>query len=148
MLMIHPDAPLLRPAGLRDRLLGRRHGGLVLFGAVFLGISFLTRVALLLKAAHEVMWSFSLFAAFVWGLVFDLGVASFAALPLIAGGLLTVTAASAWLLGRSRLPAAWLDAAAEPWPRRYRHGSEENVRRIEPVASARATTVQPRPQLR
>ena len=198
MLTIDPQAPLLRPPGLRARLLGRRHGGLVLFLAVFLGISFLTRVALLLKAAHEVTWSLSLVASFGWGLVYDLGAASFAALPLIVlltvlpagalrrpvvrwiagtvgllilfalllgavaewtfwdefgvrfnfiavdylvyttevlgniresyplplilGGLATGAGLIGWLLWRSRLPAKWLDAAAEPWRQRYRRG--------------------------
>jgi phosphoglycerol transferase MdoB-like AlkP superfamily enzyme len=182
-----------------QRLLSRRHGGVVLFFAVFLGISFLTRVALLLKAAHEVSWSPSLFAAFGWGLVYDLGAACFASLPLILlltvlpsgalrrpvmrwcaaglgfglllallfgavaewtfwdefgvrfnfiavdylvyttevlgniresyplplilGGLVTVAAGGWWLLWRSRLPHAWLEATVEPWPRRYRHGA-------------------------
>jgi phosphoglycerol transferase MdoB-like AlkP superfamily enzyme len=73
--------------------LQRRHGGIVLFFAVFLGVSFLTRVALLLKAAHDVTWTFSLLAAFGWGVLYDLGAASFAALPLIL--LLTVLPAGA-----------------------------------------------------
>ena len=70
-------------------MLSRRHGGIVLFFAAFLGISFLTRVALLLKAAADVTWSPSLLAAFGWGVVYDLGAACFAALPqLLADGLL------------------------------------------------------------
>ena len=64
------------------RQLPRRHGGLIIFFTVFAGISFLTRVALLVKAAPDVTWSLSLLAAFAWGLVYDLGAASFAALPL------------------------------------------------------------------
>lgn len=64
------------------RQLTRRHGGLIIFFAVFLGISFLTRVALLVKAAHDVTWTLSLVAAFGWGLVYDLGAAAFASLPL------------------------------------------------------------------
>jgi phosphoglycerol transferase MdoB-like AlkP superfamily enzyme len=64
------------------RRLARRHGGLILFGAVFLALSLVTRVALLLKAAHEVTWNPSLLAAFGWGLVYDLGAAAFASLPL------------------------------------------------------------------
>ncbi|HEY0865488.1 MAG TPA: sulfatase-like hydrolase/transferase [Lacunisphaera sp.] len=73
--------------------LKRRHGGLVIFFTVFLGISFLTRGALLIKAAHDVTWTLSLVAAFGWGLVYDLGAAAFASLPLVV--LLTL------------LPAGW-----------------------------------------
>jgi phosphoglycerol transferase MdoB-like AlkP superfamily enzyme len=73
--------------------LNRRHGGLVIFFTVFVGISFLTRGALLIKAAHEVTWTLSLVAAFGWGLVYDLGAAAFASLPLVV--LLTL------------LPAGW-----------------------------------------
>ena len=65
----------------------------MIFFAVFLGISFLTRVALLVKAAQEVTWTLSLVAAFGWGLVYDLGAAAFASLPLAV--LLTL------------LPAGW-----------------------------------------
>lgn len=67
---------------LLSRQLPRRHGGLIIFFAVFAGISFLTRVALLVKAAHDVTWTLSLGAAFAWGLVYDLGAAAFASLPL------------------------------------------------------------------
>jgi phosphoglycerol transferase MdoB-like AlkP superfamily enzyme len=73
--------------------LRRRHGGLLIFFAVFAGISFLTRLALLIKAAHDVTWTLSLVAAFAWGLLFDLGAAAFASLPLAV--LLTL------------LPAGW-----------------------------------------
>jgi len=66
---------------------------LVIFFTVFLGISFLTRGALLIKAAHDVTWTLSLVAAFGWGLVYDLGAAAFASLPLAV--LLTL------------LPAGW-----------------------------------------
>ena len=62
--------------------LSRRNGGLVLFFTVFLAVSFLTRVALLVKAAHDVTWTLSLAAAFFWGLIYDLGAAAFASLPL------------------------------------------------------------------
>lgn len=187
------------PTGLWQRLLARRHGGLVLFFAVFVGISFLTRVALLVKAAQDVSWTFSLLAAFGWGILYDLGAACFAGLPLIvlltllpsgalrlawmrwlaAGigfailfalffgaaaewtfwdefgvrfnfiavdylvyttevmgniresyplpliicGLFTAAAVFGWLLWRSRLPQAWLDASVERWPHRYRNGA-------------------------
>lgn len=66
---------------------------MVIFFTVFLGISFLTRGALLIKAAHDVTWTLSLVAAFGWGLVYDLGAAAFASLPLVV--LLTL------------LPAGW-----------------------------------------
>jgi phosphoglycerol transferase MdoB-like AlkP superfamily enzyme len=81
-------SPLNIPSGILPKLLARRHGGIVLFFAAFVGISFLTRVALLIKAAHDVTWTLSLLAAFGWGVVYDLGAAAFAALPLIV--LLTV----------------------------------------------------------
>lgn len=77
---------------------------MALFFIVFVGISFLTRLALLLKAAHDVTWTFSLLAAFGWGVVYDLGAAAFASLPLIV--LLTVLPSGAmrkswmrWLVG-------------------------------------------------
>ncbi|WP_246026384.1 LTA synthase family protein [Oleiharenicola lentus] len=120
--MLHPDAPLHRPPGLRERLFARRHGGLVLFAGIFVGISFLTRAALLLKAAHEVTWSASLVAAFGWGLVYDLGTAGLAALPLIV--LLTVLPAGAlqrpsmrWLVAGSAVAIlfALLFGAVAEW---------------------------------
>jgi len=190
----------LNPApGLFQRLLARRHGGIILFFAAFLGISFLTRVALLVKSVHDVTWTLSLLAAFGWGVVYDLGAAAFASLPLIVlltilpsgalrrgwmrwlaagfgfvilfallfgaaaewtfwdefgvrfnfiavdylvyttevlgniresypmplivGGLFTTTAIFGWLLWRSRLPHAWIDACVEHWPARYRNGA-------------------------
>jgi phosphoglycerol transferase MdoB-like AlkP superfamily enzyme len=76
------------PTGILPKLLARRHGGIVLFFAAFVGISFLTRIALLVKAAQDVTWTWSLLAAFGWGVVYDLGAAAFASLPLIV--LLTV----------------------------------------------------------
>ncbi|MDB6115354.1 MAG: ltaS2 1, partial [Lacunisphaera sp.] len=54
----------------------------MIFFTVFLGISFLTRLALLVKAAHDVTWTLSLVAAFGWGVIYDLGAAAFASLPL------------------------------------------------------------------
>lgn len=86
-VLCHPPVlPILSPqppppSGLVQRLLARRHGGLIIFFAVFAGISFLTRVALLVKAAHDVTWTLSLVAAFAWGLLYDLGAAAFASLP-------------------------------------------------------------------
>ena len=81
--------------------LARRHGGLVIFFAVFLGISFLTRLALLVKAAHDVTWTLSLVAAFAWGVVYDLGAAAFASLPL---ALLLIV-----------LPAGWFQRRWQQW---------------------------------
>jgi len=46
-------------------------------------VAFITRFALLLKAAHEVTWTPSLLATFAWGLLYDLGAAAFVALPLV-----------------------------------------------------------------
>ena len=71
-------------------MLQRRHGGLVIFFLVFVGLSFATRVALLVQAAqdHDASWTLSLLAAFGWGVVYDFGAAAFAALPL--AGLLAV----------------------------------------------------------
>jgi phosphoglycerol transferase MdoB-like AlkP superfamily enzyme len=180
-------------------LVCRRHGALVVFFAVFLGVSLLSRLALLVQAAHDVTWNPSLLAAFGWGLVYDLGAAAFASLPFIVlltvlprgalrsrwargmahglgfvvlylllfgavaewtfweefgvrfnfiavdylvyttevlgniresypmvpilGGLLAVAAVLTWLLWRTRLPEAWVNAAAEPASRRYRTGA-------------------------
>jgi phosphoglycerol transferase MdoB-like AlkP superfamily enzyme len=77
---LNPPEGLFR-ATLR-RQLTRRHGGTVIFFAVFLGISALTRLALLVKAAQDVTWTLSLVASFFWGLVYDLGAAAFLSLPL------------------------------------------------------------------
>ncbi len=182
-----------------DTQLRRRQGGVLVFGLVFLGVAFATRLALLVKAAHEVTWNPSLLATFAWGFVYDLGAAAFMALPLvllltllpagalrsrwsrglihalgfvvlfallfggvsewtfwdefgvrfnfiavdylvyttevlgniresypiplIVGSLLVLAAAVGWALVRSGLPAAWLDAASEPWRVRYRRGA-------------------------
>lgn len=87
-----------------SRQLPRRHGGLLIFFTVFAGISFLTRLALLGKAVHDVTWTLSLVAAFAWGVVFDVGAAAFASLPLAV--LLTV------------LPAGWF---ARRWQQALAH---------------------------
>ncbi len=93
------------PAGRRTRFywLGRRHGGVLLFAAVFAVVSLLTRLILLARASGEVSWNPSLAAAFGWGLLFDLGAAAFCSLPLIA--LLTV-------LPENFLSRRWARAAA------------------------------------
>lgn len=66
-----------------QRLLERRHGGVVLFLVVFLALALLTRCALLAKAADVVTWDASLLAAFGWGLLFDIGAAAWFSLPLV-----------------------------------------------------------------
>jgi phosphoglycerol transferase MdoB-like AlkP superfamily enzyme len=83
------------------RQLNRRHGGTVLFFAVFVAISLLTRLALLIKAAHDVTWNPGLLAVFFWGLVYDLGAAAFVSLPLTV--LLTF------------LPAGWFQRRWRQW---------------------------------
>src|SRR6186713_3021470 len=75
--------PASRLRRVANALLRSRHGGVLVFGVVFLAVSFVTRFALLLKAAHEVTWTPSLLAAFGWGFVYDFGTAAFAALPLV-----------------------------------------------------------------
>ncbi len=102
--MSNPPSSQSTVSSFFQRLLARRHGGIVLFFAVFLGLSFLTRVALLIKAAHDATWTLSLVAVFGWGVIYDLGAACFASLPLIV--LLTVLPAGAfrsagvrWLAG-------------------------------------------------
>ena len=99
-----PASSVSKPAGrLRrtwDTLLRRRHGGILVFGTVFVAVAFVTRFALLLKAAHEVTWTPSVLAAFGWGFVYDLGAAAFAALPLVV--LLTLLPAGALLSRWSR----------------------------------------------
>ncbi len=64
------------------RLAASRHGGSLIFIAVFLGISLLARVALLLKSAGEVGWDASLVAALLCGFVYDLAAAGLWSLPL------------------------------------------------------------------
>lgn len=65
-----------------SKLLARRHGGVAIFFAIFLIAAFLTRVALLIQARHDVVWNPSLLAAFFWGVLYDLGAAAWASLPL------------------------------------------------------------------
>ncbi len=105
-----PAAPFVIPLkpipGIIPNLLVRRHGGIALFFTGFLAISLLTRVALLIKASHDVTWTLSLLAAFGWGTLYDLGAAGFAALPLIV--LLTV------------LPAGFF---TRRWARGLAHGA-------------------------
>ncbi|MBA3850519.1 MAG: sulfatase, partial [Opitutus sp.] len=72
---------LVRRAG--SLLAGERFGGLAIFHAVFLGIALATRGALLLKAWRDAGTGPAVIASFGWGLLFDLGAAAFASLPLI-----------------------------------------------------------------
>ena len=57
-----PAQPAGRIRRVGRQLLHSRHGGVLVFGAVFLGVALATRLALLLKAAHEVTWNPSLLA--------------------------------------------------------------------------------------
>lgn len=63
------------------KLTVRRHGGVLIFIGVFLVVSLLIRVTLLARAAHDVSWDASLFAALAWGLIFDAATAAWIALP-------------------------------------------------------------------
>ncbi len=65
-----------------QRIVASRHGGTVLFLALFVGISTLVRIALLLKSAGEVGWDASLLASFLWGFVFDVATAGLWSLPI------------------------------------------------------------------
>ncbi len=56
-------APIDERRRLWPRLLARRHGGVAIFFAVFVIVAFLTRVALLVQARHDVVWNPSLLAA-------------------------------------------------------------------------------------
>jgi len=60
-----------------------RHGGVVLFFAVFLGLELITRIALMLKAGSDIVYDVSLPAAFGWGLLYDIGAAAWFSIPLI-----------------------------------------------------------------
>lgn len=69
---------------LRDFLRGAfvsRQGGAAIILGLFLAIALLTRLALLVKAAHVLDWNLSIVAAFLVGLVFDLGAGLIVAAP-------------------------------------------------------------------
>lgn len=68
--------------------LKKRHGGILLFFAVFLSFELAIRTALLVKAAQDVSWDLSLLAVFGWGIVYDLGAACWFSIPLVV--LLTI----------------------------------------------------------
>ena len=89
-----------------QRLAGSRGGGILLFVVLYVAIATITRAALLAKSAVVVSWDWSLAAAFAWGVLYDLGAAAFAALPLIV--LLTI------------LPASWGSAG---WQRVVTHAA-------------------------
>jgi phosphoglycerol transferase MdoB-like AlkP superfamily enzyme len=75
--------------GLCRRIIACRHGGATLVFLLFIAVAFLTRTALLLKAARQVDWNGSLAGAFLTGLVFDAGAGLFVAAPfaLVSGAL-------------------------------------------------------------
>lgn len=64
-------------------VLQKRHGGIILFSGIFLGLSFIIRIVLLAKSAQDISWDLSLLAAFGWGLLYDIGAACWFSLPLI-----------------------------------------------------------------
>jgi phosphoglycerol transferase MdoB-like AlkP superfamily enzyme len=61
----------------------KRNGGIILFLAIFFVFAFITRIVLMIKAVQDISWDFSLLAAFGWGLVYDIGTASWLAIPFI-----------------------------------------------------------------
>ena len=63
------------------RTLRFRHGGLIPFLGIFLGVSFLTRCLLLLKSRDGVSWDMSLLTAFAVGFGLDMAMALLFALP-------------------------------------------------------------------
>lgn len=65
-----------------DRLLSRRHGGLLIFLVLFVGVAQLSRLVLLLQARSAVSWNTGLLAAAAIGLVFDLAAGLLWAAPL------------------------------------------------------------------
>jgi phosphoglycerol transferase MdoB-like AlkP superfamily enzyme len=66
-----------------QRLLARRHGGVIIVLCLSVGAGFLTRLALLIKAAGDVSWGPSLVGSFLIGAVYDLGSAFWCVLPLV-----------------------------------------------------------------
>ena len=84
--------------------LARRHGAIWIFFALFLGVALATRLALLVKAGGTVSWDASLVATFALGLLFDVGAAALASLPLVVA--LTL------------LPARWFERT---WARLLAH---------------------------
>ena len=64
------------------RLLSRRHGGLVLFLLMFVGVAQFTRLVLLGQAARVVSWDVSLLGAWAIGFVYDCAAGLLWGLPL------------------------------------------------------------------
>ena len=67
------NRPSMSLRSLWNGALDRRHGGVVIFIALFLAVAAATRVAPLVKAADATTFNPALAGAFAWGLVFDLG---------------------------------------------------------------------------
>lgn len=64
-------------------MLDHRFGVVALFFAVFVGLSWVMRLALLIEAAEQVSWNSSLLAAAAWGTLFDIAGTCLWAVPLI-----------------------------------------------------------------
>ncbi len=64
------------------RVLSRRHGGLILFLLMFVGVAQFSRLVLLGQAAHVVSWNVSLLGAWAIGLVYDCAAGLLWGLPL------------------------------------------------------------------
>lgn len=73
----------------------------MLIGGLFLGIAFLTRVALLIQGRQDVAWDASLIGSFGFGLGYDLLTLSYVLVP--------------WMLLTSLLPSALWRAVIMPW---------------------------------
>lgn len=74
--------PSLAPTRFLERTLGRRHGLLWLFLALFVAVSLATRLTLVCVSAKEISWNSSVVGAFALGLVFDLATAVLIAAPI------------------------------------------------------------------
>lgn len=82
------------------RSLEHRYGALVLFWGTFGVVALLTRLALLGKASSEVTWDLSMFAAFGWGVVYDLGAAFWWSLPILIGLMVLPSRFFCWKVGK------------------------------------------------
>lgn len=101
--------------------LGRRLSLVLLFGLLFVAVQTATRFGLLLMSSGDAAWDASLLGSFFWGLLFDLGAAGFASLPIVL--LLTVLPRNAFdhrpiqfllhFFGVVTIGALLFDAAAE-----------------------------------
>jgi phosphoglycerol transferase MdoB-like AlkP superfamily enzyme len=61
----------------------KRNGGIILFLVIFFAFALVTRIMLMTKAASDISWNLSLIAAFGWGFLYDVGTASWIAIPFI-----------------------------------------------------------------